>query len=622
VNGNFHVGPWLVEPRLNKLSRNGTSIRAEPKQIEVLVCLARHQGETVSKEELIQAVWPDTFVGDDVLVRSIFLLRRLFEDDPQRPDFIQTIPKRGYRLVAPVVWEKEDGTGRDHSDRQTSEPAKTNVFGRTLRYAVGLASAVLLLGLPILLNLGGIRTRLFPPKTSYIRSLAVLPLQNLSGDPAQDYFADGMTEELITQLSGVSALKVISHTSTARYKKTDKSLPDIAHELSVDAIIEGSVTRSADRVRITVQLISGSQDKNLWAKSYERKLEDSLMLQSEVASAIAEEVRARLKPSEENRLTAARPLSLKSLDAYFHGIYHLRRFGTGGGLEEAERAIDQFQHAIALDPDFAIAYVKIAEAYDREGNLLPGNQIAPLEKAAAEKALALDANLAAAHLYLALVRFGYEWDWQGAQQELIRAIELNPNDASAHDGLADYFDAMGHLEEGMNEHQRAQELDPAGDHLSNAFYRARQYDRAVELLTKRLDVEPEDGDTHFALSENYAQKGMYKESIQHLQMAATLYGHKEVAQDIGRTYAVSGYQAAIRRFAQLMEHLQMMPSRIAEFYARASDKERALKWLEASYQIHDPLIQLNSDPCFDLVRSDPRFKELVHRIGLPSTASQ
>ena len=438
VNGNFRVGPWLVEPSLNTLSQNGTSVRLEPKQIEVLVCLARHQGETVSKENLLQTVWPDTFVGDDVLVRCIFVLRRLFEDDPKKPDFIQTIARRGYRLVAPVVWENEGGTARGNSGRQTSELRKTTTLGRALRYGLGLAGAVLVLGLSFLSNLGGIRTWLLPEKAPSIRFLAVLPLQNLSGDPAQDYFADGMTEELITELSRISSLRVISRTSVMRYKGTKKSLPEIAHELGADGIVEGSVLRSGNQVRITAQLIYAQQDTNVWAETYDRDLGNVLALQSEIANNIASAVKIESTPQEKELLKNAHSVNVKALEAYLQGEYSFKRMGAGEGITGYRSAISFFKQAIADDPNFAPAYVGLAQTYDGDFDWRPDEKM-PLEKAATAKALELDAGLAEAHLMNASIKINYDFDLPGGEREIKAALRLNPNLAEAHEALASYL---------------------------------------------------------------------------------------------------------------------------------------------------------------------------------------
>jgi TolB-like protein len=312
------------------------------------------------------------------LNNAVKRLRDALEDSAGTPRFIETLPKRGYRFVGSL-----NGNSVAVSAPEIS-PTKGNIGSKPSRVLIiGAATAgVLVLGLALALNPAKLRGR---SKVPPIRSIAVLPLENLSGDLAQEPFADAMTEELITELSGISALKVISRTSTARYKKTDKPLPEIARQLNVDAIVEGSVVRSADRVRITAQLIYAPQDKNVWARSYEREMKDSLTLQSQVASAIAEEVRAQVAPSEQVNLQTACPVNIKALELYLQGNQHFDRFGTGAGLEEAEKAIQSYRQAIAEDPSFAKAYLKIAVVYDRESDVLPGAKVGPLGEEAAEK---------------------------------------------------------------------------------------------------------------------------------------------------------------------------------------------------------------------------------------------
>src|SRR5215470_6174831 len=522
VEGNFCVGAWLVEPSLNTVSRNGTNIRLEPKQMEVLVCLARHQGEPVSKEKLLRAAWPDTFVSDDVLIRSIFALRRTFEDDPKEPRFIQTVPKRGYRLVARVVLvgSNRAGTG---PDGQTTETGKATVFGsrRKVWYGgLGLASAALLSGLLFVSNAGGLRTWLRLDETPSIRSLAVLPLQNLSGDPNQEYFADGMTDELITELSGIRALRVISRTSIMRYKKTNKSLPEIARELGVDAIVEGSVLRAGDDVRVTMQLIYAAQDKNVWANSYQRRVSDVFVLDRDVAQDIARQVQARLTPPHiQISQIQPRPVNVRALDAYLRGRYHLDQVGRGSGDAAARQAADYFQQAIQADPDFVPAYLGLVGAHS--GRLFPSSEDAAIIKEAQEKVVTLAPDSVEAAICLADAEEN-QLDWAAADEEYRKVIALNPNSVDVHRAYARFLDNLGRLDEGWKELQTAQGLDPnpellpPGLDLPEALMKRGAYDQAMVLLL-RIDVShPNEGQTHLDLSECYAQKGMYEEAIAEL----------------------------------------------------------------------------------------------------------
>ena len=406
----FRVAAWLIEPRLNTVSRNGTTVHVEPKVMEVLVCLARHAGEPVTKDELLQTVWLDTFVTDDVLKRSISELRRVFEDDARESRIIQTIPKRGYRLIVPV--EPVNGA-------QVISPALQDPESRRGRkwWIAALASSSLAGLLSILLatiNGRSLRERLVG-KSAYpqIRSIAVLPLENLSGDPSQEYFSDAMTDALITGLAQIGSLKVISRTSSMQYKQTGKSLPEIARELNVDGIVEGTVQRSGDRVRITAQLIQGSSDKHLWANSYERDVRDVFALERNVTEDVARQVQARLTTESQTRPSQPPPTNLIALEAYLQGNYHLNKYGGGSGAEEATKAAEYFQHAIDADPNFAPAYIGMAVAHG--GLPLGSREDQTIKRSAEAKALQLDPNSLEAQLIQANIKWG-DLDWAGAEQ--------------------------------------------------------------------------------------------------------------------------------------------------------------------------------------------------------------
>ena len=635
MEGNFRVGPWLVEPSLNTVSRNGTSVRLEPKQMEVLVCLAEHAAAPVSKERLLKAAWPDTFVGDDVLIRSIFALRRAFEDDPKNPRFIQTVPKRGYRLVAQVLRVNDNEAGTD-SGWQTSEPSRATVFWdrRKLWYGgVGLANAALLFALLFVSNVGGLRTRLRPDKTPPIRSLAVLPLQNLSDDANQEYLADGMTDELITELSGISPLKVISRTSIMRYKKTSKSLPEIARELSVEGIVEGSVLRSGDDVRVTLQLVYAVQDTNVWAYSYERHVSDVFALDRDVAQAIARQVQTRLAPPQnQTGRTQLRPVNVKALEAYLQGRHHLDQVGRGSGDTEARQAADYFQQAIQDDPDFVQAYSGLAEAHNHR--LLPLSEDADIVREAQEKVVALAPDSVEAALCLADAK-ARQWDWAGADEVYRKVIALNPNSVDAHRAYARFLDDLGRLDEGWKELQAAQQLDPNPELLApdldlpEALMRRGAYDKAMVLLLRIDDSQTHDGQTHLDLSECYAQKGMYKEAIEELGRTSTLYGYSEIETRLRRAFRASGYRGALRQWAQEIEHLQTakevyFPSYLATIYAKLGDTDRTFYWLEESYKFpnrsgqgNDLVGFLKTAPALQTLRADPRYFDLLRRMRLP-----
>jgi len=625
VEGHFRLGPWLVQPTLDTAVRNGMTSHLTPKAMEVLVCLAEHAGEPVAKEKLLQTVWPDTFVGDDVLKGSIAELRRVFEDDAKDPRFVQTIAKRGYRLIAPVEWV-------DREQRASAEQLKADTVRVTgarnhKLWIVGslVASAALLFVLLGVFDVGGLHKRLGASAGPQIHSLAVLPLRNLSSDPNQEYFSDGLTDELITDLAQIGSIKVISHTSTMQYRDAKKPLPEIARELNVDGIIEGTVQRSGNRVRITAQLIHGPSDKHLWANSYERDTRDIFALEHDVTEDIANQVQARVVTPARTPRAQARPVNTKALDAYLEGTYHMHRVGHGSVDEELNKAAEYFQQAIDADPNFAPAYLGLSDAVG--SHLRNSIERAAGSKSPLDKAVELDPTSSQAWGELASYKLYYLLDWSGAEKDFRHAIALNPNDADAHEGLSQYLYAMGRLDEAWNESQITQELDPNQEHLSGGLFARREYDRQIEVLSRWIERHSDDGDAYWNLYWGYVLKGMHKPAIEALERAVTLLGLPETADRIQQTFATSGYEAAIRAFAQELERLAsdkqvFLPGFTAEAYAVVGDKDRAFYWLEQAYQHRElagrepGLVFLKVDPMFDSLRSDPRYKDLLRRIGL------
>jgi TolB-like protein/DNA-binding winged helix-turn-helix (wHTH) protein len=620
VANDFRLGEWLVQPSLNSVSRNGISLHLEPKVMEVLVCLVGHAGETVSKDELLKTVWPDTFVTDDGLIRSVSELRRVFEDDAREPRVIQTIPKRGYRLVATVeqVDELPAGVAEAAQRPATGISATGDNQGWKLRALFVVGVALLLVAL-VASSVPIWRWLRANSNATSIHSLAVLPLQNLSGDPTQEYFSDGMSDALITDLSQIGSFKVISRTSSMRYKKTDKSLPEIARELNVDGIVEGTVQRFGDRVRITAQLIHGPSDKHLWANSYERDIHDVFALERDLTQEIASEIQAQLKTPNQARLAQVRPVNAKALEAYLQGSYYLNRFTE----EETRKAQEYFQQAIDADPTLAVAYVGMARAH--YGLFQGSSEDAAIARRAAERALELDPTLSDALVILGKIKLD-SWDWHGMEEEYRKAIELNPSNASAHQELGELLDAMGRLDEGLRECQIAQQLDPNQDHLSSALDDRREFDRAIEVKQIMLRKDPDNVVLHHNLYLGYEAKGMYKEAVQHLERAWTLAGFPEVAVNLHRAFAVSGYRGAMREYAKELEHVHatnkiFLPVNLAGVYTILGDKNRAFYWLEQAYK-HGrgsgiPLWEMKLYAALEPLHSDSRFKDLVHRIGLP-----
>lgn len=628
MNSDFRVGPWLVQPSINTISQNGTSTRVEPKVMEVLVCLSHRPGEPVSKEQLLQTVWPETFVSEDVLKRSVSELRRVFGDDPRESQIIETIPKRGYRLIGPVDSSNGRGPAKvvEAKEDQPQSPTQRAPRAQSQWVFAALSTLVVLCGLSLLFNTAGLRDRLLGKQAPVINSLAVLPLQNLSGDSAQDYFADGMTEELITELSRLNSLRVISRTSVIRYKNANKALPEIARELGVEGIVAGSVLRSGDQVRITAQLIYAPQDRNLWAQSYERDLHDVLALQSTVARSIATEIRVQMTPGDQPAIAPSRPVNLKAHEAYLQGRYHLqlavntvyKKDKSKLNSVEVDNALGYFQQAIQADPNYAPPYIGIWEAW--QASPLPNRDWIPRARPMVLKALQLDDTMADAHRAMAETDTWIDWDWAGAEREYRRAIQLEPSNADVHGAYSGFLFVLGRNQEAMKEAELQQVLDPKNEHMADAFYMTRQFDRAIDLYHSRAQAAPGDFFPHFQLSNMYALMGNQPEAISELQKMATTLEYKELAAAIGRAYRSSGYQKALKTHATQLEdvysHTSFIPSwYIAVIYGFLGDKDQAFAWLEKAYKARD--MSSLADPQWDPIRSDPRFTEFRRRMGLP-----
>jgi TolB-like protein/DNA-binding winged helix-turn-helix (wHTH) protein/tetratricopeptide (TPR) repeat protein len=623
----LRFGVFEVDLERGELRKSGMLLKLVGQPFQVLQLLLERSHEVVTREELRQRLWPhDTFVDYDLaLKRIINRLREVLGDSAENPRFIETIPRRGYRFIAAV-----NGDGVAARPLEDLPKAGRTVEARwsrpILRIITALSLAVAALSL-VVLGFGpkDLWRRLLSKNTvPQIRSLAVLPLQNLSTDPAQEYFSDGMTDALITDLAQFSSVKVISRTSSMQYKLTKKSLPEIARELNVDGIIEGTVQRSGDRVRVTTQLIHGPSDRHLWANSYERDTHDIFALERDLTEEITHQVQAQITGPKQMQMQMPRPVDPKVLEAYVQGSYHLNGRGHGGGDEERRKAQAYFQEAIDADPNFAPAYIGLADAHDVLSEA--SSDDSALMRRAAEKAVALAPTSSDAWTALGGAK-GEDWDWKGAEQDFRRALALNPNNAQAHDYLGGLLDIMGHLDEGWKESQLAQELDPNQDHLADALYQRGRYDRAIEIRQRISLRDPKDGYNYYALAMNYAQKGMYKEFAEQLETAFTLYGLPENGSRLKRAYDKSGSQGALQQWAKDLEYLGAtkqlyFPGVLAQLYATLGEKDRAFYWLEQYRQHHDlatadPTIYFKTDPWFAPIRSDPRFSDFLRRVGLP-----
>ncbi len=613
--GIIRFGVFEVDLAAGELHRNGLRVRMQEKPFQVLALLLERPGEVVTRDELQQRLWPDIFVDvEHSLTTAIKKLRDALEDPADNPRFVETRPGRGYRFIAPI--------------EQAGSSLGTGGQGRKVwRWAaVGLGVAAALAAVLVGLNVGGARERLFGRAAPKIESLAVLPLENLSHDPEQEYFADGMTGALIAELSKIRALKVISRTSVMQYKGAKKPLPQIARELNVDGVIEGTVQREGDQVRISVQLIHGPTDKHLWEDSYQREMRGILALQGEVARDIAQEIRVQLTPQEQVRLASTRSINPEAYDAYLKGWYYIIQFANEQREEPIRKSIEYYEEAIRLDPGFAPAYADLSIAYRILASDFGGREVDPKAKAAALKALELDDNLGRAHMAVGSIKLR-EWDWPSAEREFKRAIELDPSYPWAHTWYAFYLMIAENYERALAEHRRAEELDPLVlAHKANiawVYDCARQYDQAIEQHRKTLALNPNAAWLHDRLGGAYVGKGMYEEALDEFQKGVKLSGgDPRYRASPAWAYAMAGKRAEalkiLDEFKEPSKRKFLKPFDRASIYAALGEKEQAFIWLEKTYEERSealPFIHCDSE--FDKLRGDPRFQDLLRRMNLP-----
>jgi TolB-like protein/DNA-binding winged helix-turn-helix (wHTH) protein/Tfp pilus assembly protein PilF len=608
--------------------------------MKLLEMLLEHPGEVVTREELRSRVWPSESFGDfdQALNIAIGKLRSALGDSAENPRFIETLPKRGYRFIADVSVVDVDARPRRQEpvagDLPATDPGhKIQDAGLVVapirrlwprRWVVGALALVIIIIISVsILSVWRFRSR--TPAPSGIRSIAVLPLDNLSGDASQNYFADGMTDELITDLAQISALRVISRTSVMIYKGARKPLPQIARELNVDAVVEGTVLHSGDQVRITAQLIEASTDKHLWSQTYAGELRDTLALQNRVASAIADQIRINLTPREQAELRSAKAVNPEAYQSYLKGRYFWNK-RTADGLKAA---LAYFNQAIEEDPKYAQAYSGLADTYallgDWQYGVMSFKEALPKAKATAIKALELDSSLSEAHTSLGYSLRAFDWDFDSAGKEFQRAIELNPGYATAHHWNAMNLGLLGRPKEALVEMRKAENLDPLSliinADLAEFLLLTHSYDESVKQGRKIVEMDSTFAIGHKQLGDAYLLKQMDKEAVAELQVAVRLSGGSPICvADLARAYVASGQKnEAMKLLSDLKKSSN--PSftnapHIAMIYASMGDNDQAMHWLEKAYEERfNPSILLRSG--FDPLRSDPRFEELRRRIGLP-----
>jgi TolB-like protein/DNA-binding winged helix-turn-helix (wHTH) protein/tetratricopeptide (TPR) repeat protein len=639
------------------LSRSGQRIALEPKALRVLTLLVERAGHLVDKKELLERAWPNSFVEENTLTRTIAILRRELGDSSRDSKIIETVPTRGYRFIAPVTPLEEDRTATPNFEALTVPPNGQNIASEpdgpsqppALRLVAGqqdqtagqvpvaeivrgqglwharrwlLVGAVSLFALVAVTTYILTRSRAADAKAPKITSLAVMPLKNLSGDPAQEYFADGMTEEVIGRLSMIRGLRVISRTSVMQFKDTHLSAPEIAHKLGVDALIEGSVIRGGNRIRVHAQLIRGSTDEHFWSESYDRELGDALTLESDVAQSIARKVEVTVTGEERARLVTARSVSPEVYESYLKGLA-----AKGNSRAEVEQRIAWFDEAIEKDPTFAPSYVGLAGAYENLGTVFvgaPPAETRPKVISAAQTALELDPELADAHVELANI-YMRQWKWAKAEAEYRRALDLNPNDAAAHEGLSDWLLCHGRMEEALAWARRARELDPlgtSGHTIAWTLFNAHRYDEAIREFRDVLAVRPEDRSPlmplGLALICNYQAEGAIPELERAVSVTDSSPG---VISALIWAYAHAGRRAdALRLLGELKKRQQtgyVPAGAFVHAYLGLGDNDEAFAWFEQAYKEQSNiLIYIKVFPPYDPLRGDPRFQDLVRRVGL------
>ncbi len=619
ANRTLRFDDFDVDLRAGELLKHGHKVKLQEKPFQILEILLEQPGEMVSREEVTKRLWPDdTFVDfERGLNTAIGKLRTALGDSAEKPRYIETVARRGYRFIGVV-----DGVEHlAHSEGRRWNPVLTTAV-------LLCATAAIVIGL----NVGGLRDRLAGQAPSeQIRSIAVLPLQNTSGNPEDEYFADGMTDLLIADLAKISSLKVISRTSAMRYKSSNKALPEIARELGVDAIVQGSALRVGDRVRITAQLIDASTEQHLWTENYERDLRDVLLLQSDVAHTIANEIRVNLTPQDETRLARAAPIDPEASQAYLKALFYFNAAIHERNVEQRvqshQKSFDYFQRAIAKAPAFAPAYAGLAFSYHWLG-VWGFPEYYPKAKATAAEALRIDDTVAEAHYSLAFTIHQLDWNWLDAETHYQRAIELNPSSGDVYHGYSLYLSAAGRHGEAIAMGRRAEELDPLvlplKANLVLIYIMAREYEHAIAQMQQVLELNPAGPHNHSLLGRAYVFSGQHDKGIGQFRNALEISNSPPYVAQMAWGLAMTGRRAEAE--ALLPALIERPPQRemgggassMAQIYAALGDADRAFDWLDKALEQREILVTLSRvDPSFDSLRADPRFRDLLRRINYP-----
>ena len=614
-----------LDVRTGELRKHGVRLRLQGQPLQVLAALLKRPGDVVTREELRSLIWSaDTFVDfDHSLHNAIARLREVLGDSAETPRYIETLPRRGYRFIAPVdAGDLPALSGASDSAPPADLPGHLRL---TKSHALLLATvfAVIVISIAVwLARTSGTPTSAAPR----LNSIAVLPLDNLSGDPSEEFFADGMTDQLITDLAKVGSLRVISRTSVMRYKGTRKSLPEIARELDVAAVVEGSVIRSGQRVRVTAQLIQAPTDQHLWAETYDRDLGDILKLQGEVADAIAGQVRAQLTPTQQALIRRAHAVNPDAYDAYLKGrIYFVNEFTKADSLKKAQHL---FEEAIQKDPNFALAYAGLADSYVylAFAGALQKDQAYQSAKEALAKALELDDSIGEAYDTLGLLSWRFDWNWDAADREFNRAIALAPSYSCAHEDRAMFLGFMGRRDEALAEIAKIDQLDygsTSAGVVSATYHQLRDYPRLIEASKRALLLDPKDWWQHYNLGVGYEGTGKVQEAIAEYETTVKMSdGSADAAVALAHAYSAAGKKAEAEKILRDLERKLKGPSAspytMATIYAGLGENDKAFEFLEKAYSEKslDFALPLQSDLLLDSLHPDPRFQSLLRGMAL------
>lgn len=610
----YQFGAFQLIPHEHQLLCNGSQIALPPKTFETLVVLVEKSGRLIEKEELMQTLWPETFVEEANLTHHISALRKALGEKEDGQQYIQTVPRRGYRFVADV--RKSVTEPRAELAAQTS----LGELNRAKHHYVLLLSVII----AALVGLGYLTYSLISARKPTVSGkivLLVLPFENPSGNPEEQYFSDGMTEEMITELANLrpDRLRVIARTSAERARSSGKTIDQFARELGVDYVLESSVYRVNDRIRINARLFKVTDQTPLWAQAYDRELHDVLALQDEIARSISQEIALQLNAA--NKPATIRQIDPEAHEAYLKGLYFFDKL-TEPGLKTS---IEFFQLAIEKEPGYAAPYARMARAYGVLGNFnsLRPEEAYPKEKEAALRALEIDSSLAEARAALGWAKLFYDRDWDGAREEFQKAVDLNPNLPSAHQAYATYFVCMGQFARGETEILKAQELDPINLNIKadigwNLFF-ARRTDEAIAQLKQVVQMDPNFAIAHIFLAHAYQQKEMFDDAISEAQKAMELLGGSEHRLgNLGDAYARSGRkqeaQSILARLKNASRDHYISPYQTGLIYASLGQQDEALDWLERAYNDRFWMMAfLKVDPRWDSLRSHPRFIDILRR---------